>query len=602
MENAPDQTPAPGNFVTESLPPSDVEELSYHRLRDLFHAGHHPINPHFKEDGLIEYERGAACLAMTPHGEMLLLSTTDIDDLKLEHRFLNPADQTVTAQPETNLKDVKSQDRKIGTDILGNGTQYLGQFLAEEKNGNGQTNFSHILGVAAWHPTPKQLVQDVLHSFSGFHRQDLLDSGILLRHSPTLWSSQGMVFAAKPQMVPTLIGDYQAHNSNGEPLYELETLTAPRKGRNAEKLYRETFVPPAHPTVLSRLRQPFMQLAVHTITDHKKDMTLSDIEQHIEATYSPTIKHMRKGYSPFVDKATQEPGVKGFVQKTRGQLKGIFAGAVFGLNDITKHDLALGVALPGAIALGFHAMGDHHGMMPLIAIPTAIAAARFGMLWASRSQPVFSGNEFSNLIPNFWPEGTKKKNIPQQFEMVRPDVLSHVRVLPRHEIGSITRMPSNVVENAPAWDDLYLMGMLNGPYGSIATSHKVGQQPVVLMKEDRTTSGLNIEYWPLADTAFARNPTSSQLPQRLIDDFKNKAAERPIRMVHADRNAQGEITGYKSEFLTQGDYEQQIDHLRLQTPRAIYRQPDTAFRCVMATAIMRKANTRTTPKPRPWPK
>ncbi len=154
--------------------------------------------------------------------------------------------------------------------------------------------------------------------------------------------------------------------------------------------------------------------------------------------------------------------------------------------------------------------------------------------------------------------------------MVRPDVLRNLRILTNEELDVFSRSPSNKAARGPSWDVLYLLGMLNGPYGSHGTPYKIGNQLVVRVDEEKKTSGLIIEYWPLLGVAFAKNPESWHLPQSLADSF-TKAA-RPIRMICIRRNGEGPV--YDDTFLTQAEYDSEVDVLRQMPAREIYRLPE----------------------------
>lgn len=554
-------------FVSEKLP---VTPVKYRLAQDYFYAGHHPINPVLQSCGLIEYERGAAAVGITPHGEMVLLSTTDIDDISLEHRFIK--DGQFFTRIEKDLPP-SQKDRTVGQDILKDGSVYLGQFVEPQTFSNGDNNYNHILGVAAWKPTPKQLVNSLLHQFSAYHRQDLLDSGILMHHNDLTWTSREMVFAARPMMQHGFLNRKKpVTNEHGEQLYTLSTLTAPGKGLDAAKLYHQNFSTSGHrrwPSIVRGL----MRSAVNNISDHEEGMTIEDVQARVVERFSPTAKLLRQGGSTYTSVITQDgpEKLKG-APWAKGKLNQVFAGAVFGLNDISKTDLAVGVGLPAAIAVG-GLLTEHEELgVAAMTVPATILLARFGLLWISRTRHHFDSSMFDDLVPHFWPEDTKPKNIPHQFEMIHPKVLENLRILPREELDVLSRLPSNHTGTAPAWDMLYILGMQNGPYGSQASFHKVGEQSVVLVREDEKSSGMKIEYWPLLNVAFARHAVSDHLPQTLLDTFKS--AQDPIRMIEALRDDAGDIAEYRSRFIAQEEYDSRVKDMAALPSRNMYRHDE----------------------------
>lgn len=558
-------------FMSEtSLEPAT---LSYQKAKDLFHAGHQPINPWVRKDGIIEYERGTACVGITPHNEMILLSASNIDDIALDHKFKNAQGEFIHL-PESALEKIPVSDRIPGKDILGNGTIYLGQFIREQTWANGDTNYNHILGVAAWTPTPRQLLHSILHDFSRYHRQDLLDSGILIQHSPLSWASKEMVFEAEPQLTFGFSGNRaQQTNEHGEPLYKLNTLTSPRKGWNAAKLHEDNATPSDEKGIW-RLRTHFMKALVNSIVDTRDGMTMDEIKSHIEKTYSPTAKKMRQGESPYLLEDGHGDKFKtGNLSWITGKLKQVFSTAVFGLNSISRADLTTGVLLPGALAFGIPAMTEHKPLAALGVAAAAIFMTRFSLLWLTHTRPVFETAEFSDLIHHFWPKGTGHKNIPQQFEIVRPDALRNLRILPGNEIDAMLRTPGNHASTPPAGNMLYMLGMMNEPYGSQAHVFKSGDHYVVRVDEDKKSSGLSVEYWPGLNTAFARNPASNRLPEQLVKDFQSSG--KPICMISSQRcDKDKKSLKYTTKYLTQAEYDSIVKDMQRKPGNDIYRAPE----------------------------
>ncbi|HNS45276.1 MAG TPA: hypothetical protein PKH37_08620, partial [Alphaproteobacteria bacterium] len=307
-------------FISEMQ--SEPHSGSYRFIKDLHHAGHHPINPLIRHNGLIEYERGAACIGITPHEELVLLSTTDRDDMELEHRFGWKSDGTTTARSEAEMSALLSLDKLVvGQDILKDGSVYLGRFIKQKSYGSdGDTNYDHMLGVAAWKPTPKNLLHTILDLFSQHHRQDLLDSGTLMHHDPLIWTSKEMVFAARPA---TMRGFYNnivhVTNNKGESLYNLHTLTSPRKGWDSARMFHEVFTA-ADQKNLSRLKRPLMHMLFNGIAVKRKNMTMEEIEAHIDQTFSPTVKKLRQGACPYALESGYGEPVKG-IRWIKGKLK-----------------------------------------------------------------------------------------------------------------------------------------------------------------------------------------------------------------------------------------------------------------------------------------
>lgn len=534
-------------FVTETMNP---ESISYRMMQDLFHIGHHPINANIRPNGLIEYERGAAAVGITPHNEMILLSTTDIDDMEIIHRMKTADGRIRQCSHSAFTRQYKTAPQP--RDVLPDGSTYIGQFIKHKINADGDENYSHILGIAAWEPTPRQLVHSLLHEFSAYHRQDLLESGILMHHDPLVWTSKEMVFVAQPQIKRGESGEPEpVLNDKGDPLYTMSTLMAPRKGWDATKLYNRLYGK-SRQGIFKRLPNALLRGMMRAVRTTKKDMTMAEIEAHVQENFAPLAKHMRQGGSPY-----------------KGRIRRAFATAVFGMDGISRMDMLVGVALPGSIALG-GVLTEHEGLtISALAVPFAILAARFGFLWAVRANHNFDKKMFEDLVHRFWNEGVKRKNLPQQFEMVRPDVLQRLRILPRDELDAMSRVPTNKVSAGPGWDILYLLGTQNGPYGSHSSAYKVGEQWVIRVDEDAGTSGLIIEYWPMQNIAFAKDPLSDHLPQRLINAFTS--AEHPIRAIRAVHGANGRITDYESEFISHEQYRQMTETLAAQPSRSLYR-------------------------------
>jgi hypothetical protein len=557
------------SFISEKQ--AEPHTGSYRLIKDLFHAGHHPTNPLMRSNGTIEYERGAACVGITPNGEIVLLSTTDRDDMELEHRFFRPSDNSTASYSEADLKNIPSQQRAIGADAFGDGSIYLGRFIKQKPyGGNGDTNYDHILGIAAWMPTPKNLLHTILDLFSQHHRQDLLDSGLLMHHDPLVWTSKEMVYAAWPKTMRGFYGDTVQITRKGEGLYTLYTLTSPRKGWNSAKMFHEVFTDVDQKN-MSRIKRPFMHLLFNSIAVKQKDMTMSEIKDHIGETFGPTVKKLRQGFCPYTLENGHGDSTKGF-RWAKGKLKQAFASVAFAVHDISKRDMLTTVVLPSAAAFGVSALTESGKLAALAMAPALLMGVRLGLLLFSRSRPVFGNASFSDLIHHFWKEDVTKKNIPQQFEMVRPDVLENLRILSRREIDGMMRMPSNSPIDTPSWDTLYMMGTMNGPYGSQAGLYKIGNQWVLKTDEDQKSSGMQIEYWPLLNVAFAKNPESDHLPQSLIDGFAKSG--KPICMVYANRDANGYILDYGQEYLAQEEYDLLVDVLQERPDRDIYRQPE----------------------------
>lgn len=538
-------------FVTDNAPHAS---LTYRKAQDLFHAGHHPINPLLTANGIIEYERGAAAIGITPDGEMILVSTTDIDDLKLEHRFSK--DGVIQSFDPEQMQFYKGP-YTVDEDILHNGSKYLGQFIKYQPLKNGDDNYKHILGIAAWEPTPKQLVHSLLQQFSSFHRQDLLDSGILMRQSETLWTSKEIVFEAKPS---------GRKNEKDEDLYDLDIFMAPGKGRNAAQIYHRAFK--AQPEKISqKISQVFKRAACWIVKEHQYGMTIHEIEAYAKDTFSKRAKLLRQGKSPFVYDIDTGKRKTGFA-RTRGALQAAFTSAAFGLATISRTDLLVSVAFPATVALG-GLLTEHEGVsLAGLLIPTTILSSRFLLLLASKSRQNFEHVKFNNLVHHFWGDGIKERNIPMQFEMIHPKVIENLRIMPGRELNLFSRVPANRITEAPGWDKLYILGTQNGPYGSHACFHQIGEQWVIRTDEEDKSSGMNIEYWVQSDTAFARNPVSEHLPQRLIDDFA--ANQDKIRMVKAVRDEEGNITEYVSSYINQDEYQAEVAKMTGQPGREIY--------------------------------
>lgn len=559
-------TPTLPRFVSEKLPSETAE---YVTAKNLFHAGHHPILPDLRKEGIIEYERGAAAVGITPHGEMILISTTDIDNLNLKHRFRSEEGKEFYLSSTEVKRDL--HDIKPGEDVLGDGSLYLGQFIERREYQGGDVNYDHILGVAAWKPTPQQLVHDILHRFSNFHRRDLLESGTLIRTAPHTWTSKEIVYQASPLTMKNWDGRViPKRNNYGEPLFDLMEIKAPRKGWDASKLYQTTFLD-EQGSVFANAKQYLLRALIPLVADHQRGLSLREIKGHLRESFSPTVKFLRKGESPFKNGEDENPS---FGKKVKGWLRHTFTAAVFGIHEISQKELALTVAAPACISIGANAMEAPGGITSLAGITSAgaILAAHFGKLLYTRARPMFTKDDFTNLIRHFWPENTPIKKIPYQFEMVRPDVLKDLRILTKQELDRFSRIPSNKPEKAPSWDMLYLLGMQNGPYGSQSSVHKVGDHWVVLSEEDPKKSGLQIEYWPLLNVAFAKNPACYHLPQTLLDSFAK--AQKPVRMVKALCNAHGETTGYESRFLTESEYLQEVEKLKSHSAPYLYRRPE----------------------------
>jgi hypothetical protein len=556
-------------FVTEQQ--AGPYKGSYRLIKDVFHAGHHPTNPLIRTDGVIEYERGAACIGMTPNGEIVLLSTTDRDDMELEHRFYRTSGEPMTARSEAEMEGIPSHELIAGKDVLGDGSIYLGRFIKQKPyGGNGDTNYDHILGVAAWKPTPKNLLHTILDLFSQHHRQDLLDSGLLMHHDPLVWTSKEMVYAAWPKTLRGFYGDTVHVTKKGEGLYTLYTLTSPRKGWNSARLFHEVFTAMDQKN-MSGFKRPFMHLLFNSIAVKRKDMTMPEIENHIDETFSPTVKKLRQGDCPYTLENGYGEKVTG-LRWAKGKLKQTFASVAFAIHDISKRELMTTVVLPSVAAFSVSALTESGKLAALAMAPSILLGVRLGFLLFSRSRPVFGNASFSDLIHHFWKDGVSRKNIPQQFEMVRPDVLGNLRVLPRREIDKMMRMPSNTPADTPLWDTLYMMGTMNGPYGSQASLYQIGSQWVLKTDEEKKSSGMQIEYWPLLNVAFAKNPVSDHLPQSLIDGFQK--AGKPICMVYANRDKNGYVLDYGQEYLTQEEYDLIVEMLQDKPARDIYRQPE----------------------------
>jgi len=558
--------PAPV-FISETAP---IEPVGYHMAQDLFESGHHPINPILHNSGIIEYERGAAAVGITPYGEMVLLSTTDVEDMVIEHRFVKDGEYTSMSEKELDDK-VSLKKRVVGEPILNDGRIYLGQFVKEEKEDGRGSNYDHLLGIAAWKPSPKQFVQNVLTTFSNYHRQDLLDSGILMQHSALNWTSQEMVFVAKPMAHKNVLGvEVPTRNADGEQLYCLHTLVAPGKGLNASKLYYKNF-PLREGKEEFSLSRPIMRPLVSLLMEKDRGLTMAQIDARIQRRFSPTVKLLRQGKSHFAYKINGDGDerIHGW-QRAKGFLNSMFSHAVFGLNDISKLDVAVGVGLPAVIAIGGVLTEQEDGFtLAAAATPTVIVLARFAFLWFTRSNHHFESTAFNDLIHNFWPDGVKTKNIPQQFEMVHHGVIRNLRILPRNELNRLMRIPSNYSEEVPSWDVLYTIGMQNGPYGSRADFHKIGNQWVVRVREDMKNSGMTIEYWPQLDVAFSKDATSSALPKPLLNKFRQSAD--PIQMIEAERDENDNIVRYNCQFISQEDYNSKIADLQQRPARDIYR-------------------------------
>ncbi len=271
-----------------------------------------------------------AAVGVTPYGEMVLMSTTDRDDMTLEHRFRS-REGNFTAIADADL-DIPKDQRLVGQDILGNGSVYIGQFIRKHDT-RGDCNYDHILGVAAWKPTPRQLVHNILHRFSYFQRQDLLDSGMLMRHEPMLWTSKEMVFRAEPQKGWNWRGRrIHKTNAQGEKLYSLSTLIAPRKGWDAAKLYHKN-IAAAKSGWLASVSHYVMRRLINSVSDIQYNLTLPQLEARVARTFAPVAKDLRAGRSPFTgfDEDDHAKPEQSRISQLKGKLRKVFTTAVFGL-------------------------------------------------------------------------------------------------------------------------------------------------------------------------------------------------------------------------------------------------------------------------------
>lgn len=540
-------------FVTETAAPL---ALHYDEARKVLMKGIHPINTVVKEDGTIRYAQGTACIITTPRQEYVMLSTPDGENTVMEHRFRRP-DGSAYHLSEDQL-EVPRARRQIGADILGDGSTYWGRYLKERKIGEADSSHRHMLDVAAWKGTSHYLIDELLRDFTRFHRKELLNSGILLHCDPLVWTSREIVFNAKAEKTIGKFGRIVPKvNKDGEALYTLSKLAAPRKGWHASWLYHENHS--IHKRgLLSSASRIVMRSLIRAISRTERGLTMAQVEDSIARDFAPMARRLRAGDLPFADENDRQPWTSAWF---KGKLSTVFKTAVFGLNGITKPELFTGVGAPWLFGAGL-AFSTEHELSALASaiLPIPLAAMRFGSMWLDHSRrKVFDKIDFSDLAHHFWDADVNRRKLPHGFAMVRGDILPSSRVLSRREIESISRLPSNDPTTVPAWDTQALLDTLNGTYGSVGTPYKIGEQTVILMREDRVHSGLEIEYWPALGVAFAKNPRSPLLSPCLVNSFA--ASAKPIRMISVSRE-DGLFKGYDDRFLTQEEYAATVAQLK----------------------------------------
>jgi hypothetical protein len=116
-------------------------------------------------------------------------------------------------------------------------------------------------------------------------------------------------------------------------------------------------------------------------------------------------------------------------------------------------------------------------------------------------------------------------------------------------------------------DILYMLGMMNGPYGSHATPYKIGKQIAVRVEENEENSGLVIEYWPAFGMAFAkmkRGHCGDHVPKSLARSFAGAQADERIRVVYADLDKENENYTYDGHFIDQVRYNELVEEMSLQ--------------------------------------